>query len=523
MEHSGPTSIADLEADLALSDDEDITDKHWPPIALHTQRDGPTPWHPQVDVSPHATRPSPSTKRPVDRSSETNEPSSPAAKTSKLTETPHPTAPASSPPSHDPHRSLPAALVPPAFAPRLDYVKLFFRDNPTVDTKLRWLSDVTRAFRLDRELAEVKMSAVTSRFVYISRSRDDIIQSATKGEFLSLTLDVQDSIERPRKFPTFLITRFPVGVAPSLAKELPGVYTARRFHQYGTPINRLVITWSLPHPPPSDFTFSFLPCLPSCQLRQMKDEQPWCYKCWGIGHISRYCSAPSDKCGWCAGNHASRTCPHRTPSQPATADGASTSEQPSPPNADTSMWKCPRCHEPGSNVWHGCTRRSPHAASADHALPHPHPQPARQPPPPPPPSRPRLSTAPHPSATTTPDLPQVSALREADAMLTARCTAIEARFATIDAHFAAIETSIAGIQAEQVAASRTLASLLESQHALVATVTTFSERLSKIAAVFEMQNAQLPKEPPRRTPHGSAASKSSSPPASRSPKDRLRS
>ena len=46
------------------------------------------------------------------------------------------------------------------------------------------------------------MSAVTSRFVYISRRRDDIIESATIGEFLSLKLDLQDSIEKPHKFPS---------------------------------------------------------------------------------------------------------------------------------------------------------------------------------------------------------------------------------------------------------------------------------------------------------------------------------
>lgn len=518
MEYSGPASIADVEADLALSDDEDITDQHWPPMELHTQCSGTTPWKSQVDVLPPATQPSTSTKRPMDQASNTSEPSSPAPKSSRRIEPLHPTAPTSSASNHDPHDSSCAGFVLPAFAPRTDYVKLIFRDNPTVDTKLRWLSDVTKAFRLDRELAEVKMSAVTSRFVYISRRRDDIIESAIKGAFLSLKLEVQDSIERPRKFATYLVTRFPVGVDPSLAKELPGVYKARRFHQYGTPINRLVITWSLPDPPPSEFTFSFLPCLPPCELRRMKDEQPWCYKCWGIGHISRYCSASSDKCGWCAGTHASRTCPHRTPSQPTTADGASTSEQPSPSTADTSMWKCPRCHEPRVNVWHGCTRRSPATASAVKLLPY-APHPSRQAPSPP--SRPRLGTASHPSATTTIESPQVTALREAVAKLTARCTAIEMRFEAIDARFAAIEASMASIQAEQVAAGRTLDSLVESNHALVATVTTFSERLDNIAASFEMLSARFPEEPPRRTPRSSAALTSSSPSASRSPKGRL--
>jgi len=85
--------------------------------------------------------------------------------------------------------SQPAA-VPPAFAPRAEYVKLLFKENPTVDTKIRWLSEVTKTFPLNWELAEVKMSDVTFRFVYISRRRTDIIDRVTSDEFLSLFLDV---------------------------------------------------------------------------------------------------------------------------------------------------------------------------------------------------------------------------------------------------------------------------------------------------------------------------------------------
>lgn len=522
MEYSGPGTIADVEADLALTDDEDIADEPWPPMALHPQSHGSTPWQSHVPLP--AALPPTATKRSMDQTSDTSDSTSPVPKTSRRFETPHLAAPASSPPNREPHTSSHAAFVPPAFAPRTDYVKLLFRDNPAVDSKLRWLSDVTKAFHLDRELAEVKMSAVTSRFVYISRRRNDIIDSATQGEFLSLKLDVQDSVERPRKFPTYLVTRFPLGVDPSLAKELPGVYTARRFRQHGTPINRLVITWSLPDPPPPEFAFSFLPCLPPCEFSRMKDEQPWCYKCWGIGHISRYCSAPSDKCGWCAGGHSSRTCPHRTPSQPTTVDGASTSEQSSSSTADTSMWKCPRCHKPGVNVWHGCTRRSPAAAaaSAANALPHSS-HPTRQAPPPPPPAWPRPGAASLPSVATTTDLPQVSALREAVAKLTARCTAIEKRFEASDARFAAFEANLASIHAKQVAASNALDSLVESNQAIVATVTTFSGRLDNIAAGFEMLSARFPTEQPRCSPHGTVTVMSSSPAASRSTSTSLRS
>lgn len=110
--------------------------------------------------------------------------------------------------------------VSPAFAPHAEYVKLIFRENSGVNVKLRWLSEAVKMFNLDRKLAEVKMSAVTSRFVYISKSRQDIVDGVIDGEVLSLKLDVQESVDRPHKFPTYLITRFPVDIDPSLAKEL---------------------------------------------------------------------------------------------------------------------------------------------------------------------------------------------------------------------------------------------------------------------------------------------------------------
>ena len=244
MEYSGPASAAMVEADLAMSDDDDAS-LHWPSLETHR--------HPHHSAS---------AKRTMDRDSDTgSEPASPVAKTSKRDD-----APAHQPPTDislpRPHHRTPPLSAAPAFAPRDEYVKLAFKENPTTAVKLRWLLDVTTAFRLDRELAEVKMSAATSRFVYISRRRKDILDSVMGGEFSSVQLDIQDWSERTRKFPTYLITRYPVDVDPSLAKELPGVHTVRRFRQYGTPINRLVITWSLLSPPAPLYEFSFLPCLP---------------------------------------------------------------------------------------------------------------------------------------------------------------------------------------------------------------------------------------------------------------------
>lgn len=475
MNYSGPASLAEVEADLLLSDDEDIADKHWPPLDSHTQHAGPSPWQPHVDVSQPAPRASTS-KRSMDQSSDTSDSPSPASKVSRhVAGNTHTSIPDS---SYIPAINRAPAVV---FAPRSDYVKLMFIDNPTVDVKLRWLSEITKAFSLDRELAEVKMAAITSRFVYISRKRANIIESATKGEFLSLKLDLQDSTERPMKYTTYLVTRYPVGVDPSLAKELPGVYAVRRFKQHDTPINRLVVTWSLPHPPPQDYCFSFLPCLPPCEFRRMSDERPTCFRCWDIGHISRYCQARLDKCGWCAGTHSTRTCPHRTPSQPSTDDAAlEHSPQPAP---DTSKWKCPRCNEPGVNVWHGCLRRSRTATSLA----------VNMPPPPPPPSQRRSPDASLPLATPPTDSPQVLALREAVTNLTARCTAITARFD-------AIESRIDKLTTQHATTERTLASLVESHHAVIATVATFSEKMEALVARFEKISEQLLKEPPKRTP-----------------------
>ncbi|KAK8384501.1 hypothetical protein O3P69_009355 [Scylla paramamosain] len=102
-----------------------------------------------------------------------------------------------------------------------------------------------------------------------------------------------------------------------------------------------------------------------------------------------------------------------------------------------------------------------------------------------PPPRPRAVATSHSSTTTTPESPQVTALRETVAQLTARCAAIEARFEAIDARFAAIE----------------------------------AERLDNIAASFEKLTVRFPEDPPRRPPRNSATL--TSPPVPRSLKGNL--
>ncbi|KAK4287737.1 hypothetical protein Pmani_039201 [Petrolisthes manimaculis] len=67
MAYSGPATLAEVEADLNLSEEEDIADKHWPPLKQHSQMPGPTPWQHQVNTSYPASHPTTSTssKRPV--------------------------------------------------------------------------------------------------------------------------------------------------------------------------------------------------------------------------------------------------------------------------------------------------------------------------------------------------------------------------------------------------------------------------------------------------------------------------
>ena len=298
MEYSGPAPISILDEDLQLSENEDVGGG-----AAVTAGCGagqvPSPaerhFHPPPPAGCDPVAASSSFKRCKDDVDSSEEDLPPASKSSRVYEDVAvsmegvegddgafppllpPRPPASvSPAAASVSRPLPSPSRLPAFAPRLEYAKLMFEGNPGVDIKLRWLAEVNRVFGLDRTLAEVKMSAVTSRFVYISRKRSDIVQRVTAGEILSLLLVVQDSPERPRKFPSYIITRYPVEVDPSLSKELPGVYSARRFHQNGKPLNRIVVTWSLPEQPPQTFDFSFLRSLPSCEKCRLLNDSPTC-------------------------------------------------------------------------------------------------------------------------------------------------------------------------------------------------------------------------------------------------------
>lgn len=512
MEYNGPVTHSLLEDDLDLSDEGE-----WPSMPQKDQRSSAAATSeagftlPDDEASSLVNQSS-SAKRLLNSSSDSNDASSlPAPKAAKQgiasvpRDVPSATSSVASPSSAPCISPLPSqpAPVPPAFAPRDDYVKLLFRGSPSVETKLRWLSEVNKGFSLDRSLAEVKMSAVTSRFVYISRSRTDIIDSVTKGEYLSLFLDMQDSPQRSRKFPTYLLTRYPVCVEPSLAMALSGVYKAKRFIQDGEPINRIVITWSLPEPPPPFITFDFLPSLPPCEVRRMKDEQPWCFRCWGLGHISRYCSHP-EKCAWCSGQHHSLACPHRTqpPSTgpaPVSQDSESTVQGSDTPTADTSKWKCPRCRQPGVNVWHGCLRRPATSAAPSTSAPPSAPQSAQ-----------RASVPPQASSPPVTDAglvaPEVASLKAAVESMTFQCSSYAARFE-------AIERRMEGFASQQAEMNTKVSAMMDALRALSVTVTTLPGRVDSLATHLERVTALPPASlsscsAPQRVGHASHSSSS---------------
>lgn len=85
------------------------------------------------------------------------------------------------------------------------------------------------------------MAAVTLRFVYMFRKLQDITNGVKSGEFLSLSLIVVDSSERPRKFPSYIPTRLSFDIIPNFAKEHPLEYLVRRLMQDGFPTYRTVV------------------------------------------------------------------------------------------------------------------------------------------------------------------------------------------------------------------------------------------------------------------------------------------
>ncbi|MPC53281.1 hypothetical protein E2C01_047170 [Portunus trituberculatus] len=275
------------------------------------------------------------------------------------------------------------------------------------------------------------MTAVTSRFVYIARNRLDI-----------------DSPERPRKLPTYLITRYPVGVDPNLSKELEGVYSTRLFFQDGQPISRIVVIWNLQEPPLSSTDLSFLPCLPSSGIRELDDVPSHLVISAGVLAIFlatvRLLRSVRSVLGVTIRTHV-LIAPHHFHPQAQTP----------PPSA--SCWRYHTLEVSSlscawSRVFVATQTTTPFTDSDTYQY--------------------------HRRLYTCVSSPQVQALRNTVDKLMTRCASLETRLDT----FEACMSSMVAIQAKTEA---TLATLVETQQASISSVSSLTERLETFVAHFE--------------------------------------
>ena len=157
MEYTGPATLSDPHMDLTIHEENFQDEEHWPLLSsppiidAHDVDSEAVASTSKVDIIRSGARP----KRNLEEGSNSGiQAFSSAAKTSKPNPTSSPTSTPTStrkqPPSQ--HRAVDStrALTPPAFAPRADYMKLAFRENPSVETKIRWLADVNRTLNSPR-------------------------------------------------------------------------------------------------------------------------------------------------------------------------------------------------------------------------------------------------------------------------------------------------------------------------------------------------------------------------------------
>ncbi|KAK4312021.1 hypothetical protein Pmani_016514 [Petrolisthes manimaculis] len=175
MNYSGPTSLADVEADLLLSDEDDIADRHWPPLESHTQHAGPSPWH---QPAPRAS----TSKRSMDQTSDTSDSPSPAPKpgvnvwhgcmrrsrtaTSLAANMPPPPPPP--PPSQ---RRSPAASLPPASPPT---------DSPQVLALREAVTNLTArctAITAQFDAIETRIENLVTQHATTERTLDSLVES----------------------------------------------------------------------------------------------------------------------------------------------------------------------------------------------------------------------------------------------------------------------------------------------------------------------------------------------------------
>lgn len=82
---------------------------------------------------------------------------------------------------------------------------------------------------------------------------------------------------------------------------------------------------------------------------------------------------------------------------------------------------------------------------------------------------------------------------------------LKAKVSSLTERFDAIEARIDGVAAKQSEMETTLNSLVEAQHAVIASVSTLSDKLDSIATVPGKLNIPVVESPPRGARHSNAA------------------
>ncbi|XP_069176770.1 streptococcal hemagglutinin-like [Procambarus clarkii] len=147
------------------------------------------------------------------------------------------------------------------------------------------------------------------RSVPTARSDEVTISALLQGRVGGITFSKADSPERSRRYREYLVTSYPHDLDISHAKELPGVYSARRIKSGGKPLNRIVIVWKHETPPPSHHTF-LGPYRPACPITRWESSAVMCFKCQHFGHVAKHCQS-SGTCAFCAANHLTKECPNK--------------------------------------------------------------------------------------------------------------------------------------------------------------------------------------------------------------------
>ena len=231
-------------------------------------------------------------------------------------------------------------------APREKYFRLAFPSGTHIAKKHAfWIALGKWSSPQDSTLDVVKSSYHTSNYVYVNRRHVDLIKAMQEGIIGEIELENRDMPKRRRPYKEYFVTNYPVHAELDDAYSLDGVAHARRGKRNGIAQPFVYLSWKDIMPPPIEYFF-FGPYHRPSKIKPCTAKPVVCYRCFGTGHVAKYCGEKQPQCGYCAKDHESKTCSKQE-------------------------LRCLRCRREGVGVFHsGCPRRpSPDAADTSNGAP----------------------------------------------------------------------------------------------------------------------------------------------------------